>query len=145
MIQCCKCFIRNTPWYELTMSHMSLAVGKYELSCLQQAEMWRRFHLVLVMLRATVGGRSSQLDRLHLTRLMQPAARAAAPAVCATSWSPWKYRMTSAEYAERQCSISTVLRVRICHPVVKKKRCVDANDWNITRVNQKLGLVKGSC
>ena len=59
---------------------MSLAVGKYELSCLLTLKCdW--FHLALVMLRAAEGALYTA-DRLALTRLMQPAARAAAAPVC---------------------------------------------------------------
>lgn len=69
---------------------------------------------MLVMLRAAVeGGGVSQIDSSDLRRLMQPAARAAVP-VC--------HLMISLEiqndFAEYQCTIPTLLQVKISHPVV---------------------------
>lgn len=106
------------------------------------------FHLALVMLRAAaelrwLEGDSPKLHETDLTRLMQPAARAAAP--CAASWCPWRYNhTTSAELTKCcWCIISTGLHVWIWHPV-DKTSCTDQNVWwNITWKCR--GLVKGCC
>lgn len=114
-----KLFISSTPWYlEWTVTWLALAVGKYEL----HTQMWQWFNLALVMPRAAVCWCEGVLftaqtgliwpDWCNLLQELQFC--------CATSWwSAYKYKMTSAEFAEYQRIMSTPLHSRICLPVVK--------------------------
>ena len=73
------------------MSRVTLTVSKYELTSVLTLKCdW--FHLALVMWNAAVGALFLE-SWAHLTKLMQPAARAAGP-VCPFVEIPWRARMT---------------------------------------------------